>query len=322
MFTITISLLFLQSTNLNPGPYTSYNLEQATQVWERCTRSEAESNFPTKLGVSSSRLAELRRKCGVEVVQPDLDHRPTTVDVLALKIDTAIRKVLDQEKIDPASALGVFLRSDAMANWVRSHVPYNTMLEPGQIAKAKGISLSSEREIRMQFWQPDTLLKKNEPSAVCAGMSRLTYHLGRSLKLPLYNVQGYTRGALQVNGTEMTNPVNHSWNLLIIDTEKHGRIILSTDPTQARVSLALARSKSFVWQSPYAFPSTREEVAFFNYAQYVVQIEDFPSKLPEFQPSLISEKKWREMGSITAFDRARGQILASTKAATINVVPG
>lgn len=211
--------------------------------------------------------------------------------------------------------------AEGLVDWVRSHVPYNSMLEPGKIAAQKGISAKEESALRSQFWTPKTLLQKQELCAVCAGFSRLVYQMAKNVGVPLYNVQGFTRGALQVNGTYTKNPVNHSWNILVLDLADGKQLLIPSDPTQSRVTLPEARRAGFEWTSPYSFPDTVEHAAFFHYSQYFTKVEDYQQKVDRFQPLALPELQWREWGSIKTLDRFRNQVLQPTRAATIDRMP-
>ena len=321
-----LSLIFAnclaQSKNLNPGPDMDMPLDTAVQKWSGFVSRGASPDYATALGKTRDELRALRNRIGRRMVHKDLDHlQGTSVDFLGQKIKKALDAELADLNLNTESALYKFCLAEAVVNWVRSHLLYNDMLVPGKIAEANQWSVAEESKFRSTYWTPKTLLERPELSAVCAGYSRLTFYICRSIGVPMLNAVGYTRGALQVNGTNTSNPPNHSWNILVLKADSGGTLRLQTDPTQARVLLSEARSSNFQWQSEYCFPDTTTGVAFYHYAQFITKIDEQQEKLAEAQTLGMSEQQWRQMGSIRVFDRMRGSILQVTKNATINRMP-
>lgn len=317
-----VALVALQSGNLNPGPYIDYEGQRAVSLWLPHIKEDASHGYASQLGVDVKQLRVLRNRIGARIVQPDLDHVPgITVEVLAKKLKSAAVDVCASAGVKSGTPLETFLIADGIANWVRSHIIYNDMLVPGKIAEQRGLTTDQEFKVRQQYWTPRTLLEKSKLHAVCAGYSRLTYHLARAVDVPLFNVMGYTRGALQVNGTHTKQPRNHSWNVMLLPGKLGTQLILSTDPTQSRISLAEARAANFDWYSPYSFPDNVDDSVFFHYSQYVTEVDELKDKLSSLQPLKLTEVQWREMGSIKVIDQYRSRVLRSTKTATSNVIP-
>lgn len=317
-----VALVALQTGNLNPGPYIEYDGPRAVSLWLPHIKEDATHNYAPRLGTDIKQLRVLRNRVGVRMVQSDLDYAPgITVEALAKKLKSAIVEVSAGAGVRSGSSLETFLIAEGIVNWVRSHVIYNDMLVPGRISEQRGITPEQEFKFRQQFWTPKTLLERPKLHAVCAGYSRLTYHLAKAVDVPLFNVMGFTRGALQVNGTHTKQPRNHSWNILLLPVTSGAPLVLSTDPTQSRIALAEARAANFDWYSPYSFPDNSDDNVFFHYSQYVTEVDELKDKLASLQPVKLTEIQWREMGSIKVVDRYRGIVLRPTKAATSDVIP-
>lgn len=320
--TLSVVLAFTQSKNLNPGPDLDLPFDSAVGKWTGLVSRSAGADYATSLGKTRAELREIRNRIGRRMVQKDLDHlRGTSVEFLGQKIKKALDSEIADLNLPSDSGLYKFCLAEAVVNWVRSHLLYNEMLVPGNLAKANEWTIDEERKFRSAFWTPKTLLQYPELSAVCAGYSRLTFHVCRSIGIPVFNAVGYTRGALQANGTNTTIPPNHSWNILILKADNGTVLRLQTDPTQARVLLSEARSPKFQWHSDYSFPDTNAGVAFYHYAQIITKIDELPEKLPDAQTLAMTEEQWRQMGSIKIFDRMRNSLLQVTKNATINRMP-
>jgi len=283
-----------------------YDGHDALELWRPLIREEATWDYGPRLGSTAREIRTLRKKVGARMVRPDLDHVPgISVETLAKSLKAAVLESVSDSGVKSGSPLETFLVAEGIVDWVRSHVVYNTMLEPGKIAEREGISLAEERKYRSQFWTPATLLQKHELFAVCAGISRLSYQLAKAVGVPLYDVIGYSRGSLQGGGTYHTNPEDHSWNIFVLTDGAGKLLIVPADPSHARVGLSTARGQGFDWYSGSSFPDTPEDAVAFHYWHYGTKVEDNMTKMTEFQPTTLTERKWREMGTVTIIDRYR-----------------
>jgi hypothetical protein len=317
MLSLIFASCLAQSKDLNPGPDVEMPLDAAVRKWSVFVTRGASPDYAPALGKTREEIRTLRNRIGKRMVQPDLDHlQGTSVEFLGQKIKKALDAEISDLSLSQESALYKFCLAEAVSDWVRSHVVTNRSLVKGTISQKTGISEKEEWKIRSEYWVPVTLLQKRELYAVCAGYSRLTYHVSRSLGLPVYNVIGYSRSELQNKGTNHSQPEDHSWDVLVLEGVASRRLLLFIDTSHGRVGLSKARTPGYDWVSPHIFPDTLESTSCFHYWHFASKIEDKPELISLVQPLVLSQQDWRQSGTVKSIDVRRGQYFKDLNSAT------